>query len=87
MPAGDEVTDESANEDADDDVPIVVHGEEHDEVRHSELQHVQQCADELLEDGRCEARCLDGIGRSLARVGGGLLVVIGATVAGGKQIW
>lgn len=55
MPAEDESSDESSKEDADYDVPIVVHREEHDDVSDRKLGHVQECSDELLKNAWCEA--------------------------------
>lgn len=51
----DEVPDIRPNEDTDYDVPIVVHGQQHDKVRHRKLQHVQQRADRLLQYTRAKA--------------------------------
>lgn len=48
MPAKDESTNESPDEDADDHVPIVVHSQQHDEVGDRELRHVEKRSDELL---------------------------------------
>lgn len=49
MPAEDESSDEGTKEDADDNVPVVVHREQHDYVCNCKLGHVQECSDELLE--------------------------------------
>ena len=54
FPLEDEGAYVGADEDTDDDVPIVVHGQEHNEVRHCELHHVEECPDCLFEDGRAE---------------------------------
>lgn len=40
LPAEDEVSKISTDEDTDDDVPVVVHGEQHDEVSYGKLKHV-----------------------------------------------
>lgn len=50
VPTEDERSNESTNKDADDEVPVEVHGEQHDDVGDGELSHVQECADELLEE-------------------------------------
>lgn len=41
FPAEDEVAQERTNEYTDDDVPIVIHGEQHNEVSDGKLQHVK----------------------------------------------
>jgi hypothetical protein len=55
----DEVPNIRTNEDTNDNVSIVVHGQQHDKVRDRELQHVQQGADCLLQYTWAEARCND----------------------------
>jgi hypothetical protein len=59
VPAEDESSDEGTKEDADDEVPVVVHGKQHDDVSDGELSHVQKSSDELLEDVGREALGLE----------------------------
>lgn len=40
---------------ADDKIPVVVHGQQHDEIRHGKRRHVQQGADTLLDEGGAES--------------------------------
>ena len=42
LPSAEEVSDVSADEDADYDVSVVVHGQQHDKVSNRELKHVEQ---------------------------------------------
>lgn len=81
FPAKNEVSDVRADEDGDDKVPIVVHGEQHDKVRNSELAHVQQRADSLLEHARAEGTCRNWIAIRGAGCGCRHLAV---TVYGGR---
>jgi hypothetical protein len=48
FPIEDERSQQRTDEDTDDDVSIVIHCKQHDEVGHSELQHMQQSSDRLL---------------------------------------
>jgi hypothetical protein len=58
LPPEYEVTQVCANEDADDEVSVVVHGQQHDKVRDSECTHVQCRPDRLLYNAWSElARC------------------------------
>jgi hypothetical protein len=59
VPAKDEGSHESTKEDADDDVPVVVHREQHDDVGDRELSHVQERSHELLEQIGCEGLRLE----------------------------
>lgn len=54
LPPKDEVANVCADEDTDDEISIVVHGEQHDEVRNSKLQHMQKRTDSLLQNCRAE---------------------------------
>lgn len=54
FPTEDEITNESPNQDTDDEIPIVIHSEQHDEVRHPKLDHMQKRPDHLLEKTRPE---------------------------------
>lgn len=54
VPAKDEAPDISPKEDTDDDVPVKVHGEEHDEVGHGELRRMDQRPQSLLSDRQAE---------------------------------
>lgn len=55
VPAKDEAPDIRPEEDADDDVPVKVHGEEHDEVGHRELRRMDESSEGLLRDGQAES--------------------------------
>lgn len=72
LPTTDEVSKICADEDADNDVSVVVHGEQHDKVCYCELEHMKQSADCLLDDAGAEVlgcscrHC--GRRRSLTRV-------------------
>ena len=58
VPAKDESPDEGSKEDADNDVAVVVHREQHDDVGNGELSHVQKRSHKLLEEiGREGLRC------------------------------
>ena len=70
FPLEDESAYIGADEDTDDYIPIVVHGQEHDEVRHCELHHVEKCPDCLFEDGRAETLGRNGTLQGSCRVGG-----------------
>lgn len=59
VPAEDESSDESTNKYADDEVPVEIHGEQHDDVGDGELSHVQECPDKLLEEVWCEGLRLE----------------------------
>lgn len=50
LPPEDEVSKVCTDEDTDDDISVVVHGEQHDKVCNRELQHVEQSTNGLLED-------------------------------------
>lgn len=50
MPAEDKCSDEGPKEDADDEVPVEVHGQQHNNVGDGKLSHVQERANELLEE-------------------------------------
>lgn len=52
IPREDEEAKEGPDEDAEEDVPIVIHGQEHDHVRDCKLQRVDEGANGLLEHGR-----------------------------------
>lgn len=80
LPPEDEVPDVSPNEDTNDDIPIVVHSQQHDKVRHSKLQHMQQRPDRLLQDSRTEPLHSDRCTACSARIGS-RAIVLGA-VAG-----
>jgi hypothetical protein len=54
LPPEDEVSEICANEDTDDDVSVVIHGKQHDEVCDSELKHMEESANSLLEDAGAE---------------------------------
>ena len=41
-----------------DDIPVEVHRKQHDEIRNRELQHVQQSADELLDECGANYSCI-----------------------------
>lgn len=71
LPPKDEVPEICANEDADDDVSVVVHGKQHDEVCDSKLQHMKESADCLLEDAGAELLRSGNCGRH------GSLTVVG----------
>lgn len=51
-PGEDEAAQKRADEDTDDKVAIVVHGQQHDKVGYTELDHVQQRAQGVLQQGR-----------------------------------
>lgn len=51
IPGENEESNEGPNEDADEDISVVVHCQEHDHVRHGELQRVDTGANGLLECG------------------------------------
>lgn len=63
MPAKNKSPNKSSQENADDHVPVVVHRKQHHNIRDSELCHMQESPDELLEDVwgesslRLEKRC------------------------------
>jgi len=61
MPPEDERSNKSAQKDRDDDVSVEVHGQQHDDVRNGELQHMDERADELLEDVWGEGARLGGL--------------------------
>lgn len=66
IPRKDEESDEGTNENTDDEVAVVVHCKQHDEVCHTELDHVQQSSDDLLRKAEAKAAgCRDGIGKKL----------------------
>jgi hypothetical protein len=48
IPAEDEGPEKGANEDAHDKIPVIVHRQQHDEIGHTKLQHMQECSDKLL---------------------------------------
>lgn len=50
MPAEDECSNERTEEDADDKIPVEVHGQQHNDVGDGKLSHVQERANELLEE-------------------------------------
>lgn len=50
---------ERSDEDADDDVPVVVHGQQHDEIRNRELGHMERGPDKLLEQRRPHRAVID----------------------------
>jgi hypothetical protein len=50
FPGKDQRAQESADKDADDDVPVEVHGKQHDKISHSELEHVHERANDMLHD-------------------------------------
>ena len=52
IPGEDERANKGAGEDTEEDVSIVVHGQEHDYVRHGKLQRVDAGSNRLLEHGR-----------------------------------
>lgn len=52
IPREDEEAKEGPDEDAEEDVPVVIHGQEHDHVRDCKLQRVDEGANGLLEHGR-----------------------------------
>lgn len=56
LPLKDEGAKISTDEDADDEVTVVVHGQQHDKVRDSKLNHVYQRTDCLLEHAWAEGR-------------------------------
>lgn len=55
VPAEDEAPDIRPEEDADDDVPVKVHGEEHDEVGDRELRRMDESSECLLRYGQAES--------------------------------
>jgi len=71
LPAEDEVSKICANEDADDDVSVVIHCKQHDEVCDCELQHMEKSTNSLLEDTGAE------ILRSESCASRGSLAVVG----------
>jgi hypothetical protein len=92
LPGEDKRTKERADEDTDDDVPVEVHGQQHDKVRHGELEHVQQGAHQLLDqrgaDGHLVVEC--GTGRLGCAFGGcadGVGGVLGVCVGAGFGCW
>ena len=52
IPTEHKVPDVSSDEDADDDIPVEVHGEKHDEVGDGELTGVDQGSDRLLDQSK-----------------------------------
>lgn len=52
LPGEDKCTKESTNEDTDDDIPIEVHGKQHDNVRNRKLRHMKQRAHSMLNKRR-----------------------------------
>lgn len=50
LPPADKIAKVCADEYTDDNVSVVVHGEQHDKVCYRKLQHMEQGADSLLED-------------------------------------
>ena len=48
IPAKEKEAQERTDKDADDEIAVEVHGEQHDEIRHAELEHVKQSSDGLL---------------------------------------
>jgi hypothetical protein len=65
IPREDEESQKGANENADDEVAVVVHDEQHDEVRYTELNHVHQGSDWLLRKTRQELMvCRDRVARA-----------------------
>lgn len=76
MPTEDECSHKGTDENADDEIPVVVHCQKHDDVSDSELCHVEESPDQLLEDSGSEGllaleqwcRCLGG--RRLVRTAG-----------------
>lgn len=71
-----------AEEDADNDVSVVVHGEQHDKVSHSELHHVQKRADRLLTDVGAEGRDANGAGGSAV---GGLAAIRASSIVANRR--
>lgn len=71
-----------AEEDADNDVSVVVHGEQHDKVSHSELHHVQKRADRLLADVGAEGRDANGAG---GRAVGGLAAIRTSSIVANRR--
>jgi hypothetical protein len=52
LPGEDKRAQESTNEDTDDDIPVEVHGKQHDNVRDRKLRHMQQRAHSMLNKRR-----------------------------------
>ena len=48
------IAQECSDEDANDDVPVKVHRQQHDEVCHGKLKHVEESAEGLLEECRTQ---------------------------------
>jgi len=48
---------ERSNNDANNDIPIIVHSQQHNQIRYCELHHMEQCSDCLLEDIWPELSC------------------------------
>lgn len=80
LPSKDEGAKVSTDEDADDEITVVVHGQQHDKVRDSKLNHVYQCTDGLLEhawaegrhggaDGASHLAAVDGLESRLGSIG------------------
>lgn len=60
LPTKDEVSEVRTNEDADDEISVVVHSEQHDKVSDSELEHVEERADRLLDEAGAKLGIDDG---------------------------
>ena len=77
IPRENEGSDQSAEQDADDNVPVVVHSQQHDEVRDAKLQHMQYRTNGLLQQRQSdwgwtfyagqEASCTSGFELAAAR--------------------
>lgn len=59
LPREDKRSQERSDEDADDDVPVVVHGKQHDKIRNRELSHMEHGPDKLLEQVRPDRTVID----------------------------
>jgi hypothetical protein len=67
----DEVPDIRPNKYTNNDIPVVVHCQQHDKVRHGKLQHMQQRTNRLLQHRRPESGGGDWCGNR----GGGVLMI------------
>lgn len=50
LPRKDKRAEKRPNEDTDDNIPVEIHSKQHDEIRDGELEQMQGCADELLDE-------------------------------------
>lgn len=60
FPPKDEVAQICTNENANDEVSVIVHSQQHNEVGHGKCAHVQCRSDRLLHNARSEFACCNG---------------------------